>query len=182
MIFSNPWVMPSKWTFQVPCIMNLVRKYAHDGKGWADPFAGKSQFAEFRNDLNPDNRQPSCLDAAEFLKQLKGPLDGVIFDPPYSLTQVSRSYEEIGVKGWTKDNPTGGFPLVKDEIKRLVRPGGHVLSFGWNSVGMGRNRWFKRIELMVVCHGGNRNDTLCLVEKRLEHQEPPPVGWEDAGE
>jgi hypothetical protein len=182
MIFSNPWAMPSKWTFTVPCIMALIRKYAHDGKGWADPFAGKSQFAEFRNDLDPNKEQPFCLDAAEFLKQLAGPLEGVIFDPPYSLTQVSKSYEEIGVEGWGKGNPTGGFPLVKDEIRRVVRPGGHVLSFGWNSVGMGHGRWFKKIELMVVCHGGNRNDTLCLVERRMEHQEPPPVGWEEAGE
>jgi hypothetical protein len=92
-------------------------------------------------------------------------LDGVIFDPPYSLTQVSKSYNDIGLQFKGKENPTGGFPLVRDEIVRTVKSGGHVISFGWNTVGMGKKRGGEIIEILIISHGGNRNDTLCTVEE-----------------
>lgn len=164
--------MPNKWTFSIPPIMALVKSYAGDGKNWADPFAGRSDFAEFRNDLNPANKQPLQLEASEFISAFGPPsLDGVIFDPPYSLTQVSRSYEEMGYKFAGKENPTGGFPKVKDEISRVVKIGGYCISFGWNTIGMGINRFFEINEILIVSHGGNRNDTLCTVERRVT---PPP--------
>jgi hypothetical protein len=182
MTINRVWSMPNKWTFKIPPIMNLVHKYAGDGKGWVDPFAGCSEFAERRNDLNPLMQQPYHMEAADFLKELGrcgyycdesiGHVDhkeilGVIFDPPYSLTQVSRSYEEMGYKFKGKEDPTGGFTKVRDEIARLVPIGGHVISFGWNTVGMGKGRGFEITEILIVCHGGNRNDTLCTVEKRI---------------
>ncbi len=165
MLITRVWAMPNKWTFQVAPIKELVQKYAGDGLGWADPFAGKSDFAEFRNDLNPANDQPSQVEANEFLAKIES-VKGVIFDPPYSLTQVSRSYQDMGLAFKGKENPTGGFPKVRDRIAEIVVPGGHVISFGWNTVGMGIGRGFEIVEILVVCHGGNRNDTLCTVERK----------------
>ena len=165
-VITRVWAMPNKWTFKIPPIMELVHKYAKDGKGWADPFAGHNEFAERRNDLNPMTPHPSHLEASEFMGLITEPLDGVIFDPPYSLTQVSRSYEEMGYKFKGKEDPTGGFTKVRNEISRAVRPGGHVISFGWNTVGMGKKRGFEIVEILIVSHGGNRNDTLCTVEIR----------------
>lgn len=159
--------MPNKWTFKIPAIRQLVEKYALDGKAWADPFAGKSEFSEYRNDLNPENNQPSQCEATAFLHDVPICLDGVVFDPPYSLTQVSRSYKGMGLKFEGKENPTGGFPKVRDKIAEIVKKGGYVLSFGWNTVGMGKKRGFEIIEIMIVSHGGNRNDTLCTVERKL---------------
>lgn len=163
---TRVWAMPHKQTFRILPIKELLYRYALNGKGWADPFAGESQFAEFRNDLNPALGQPSHMEAGEFLATLWQGLKGVIFDPPYSLTQVSRSYQEIGLAFKGKENPTGGFPRVRDEIARLVMPGGHVISFGWNTVGMGIGRGFVLEEILIVCHGGNHNDTLCTVERQ----------------
>jgi hypothetical protein len=158
--------MPNKWTFGIPAIKDLLVKYAGNGVGWADPFAGQSTFAEFRNDLNPGNGQPSQKEAYEFMLDLPGAsLNGVIFDPPYSLTQVSRSYEDMGYKFKGKENPTGGFPKVRDEVARTIKMGGHVISFGWNTVGIGKKRGFEIVEILIVSHGGNRNDTLCTVER-----------------
>lgn len=168
-VMRRVWAMPNKWTFGIPIIMELVKEYAKDGIGWADPFAGSSKFAEFRNDLNPENMQPNCMEAVEFLRLLPAGLNGVFFDPPYSLTQVSRSYQDIGLKFNGKENPTGGFPKCRDEIARIVRPGGHVLSFGWNTVGMGIKRGFVLVEVLIVSHGGNRNDTLCTVERKAHN-------------
>lgn len=156
--------------------MELINRYAGDGKGWVDPFAGQSTFAEFRNDLNPANGQKYHYEAFEFLRAINGyKMNGVIFDPPYSLTQVSRSYEEMGFKLNGKENPTGGFPKVKDQISTITKLGGHCISFGWNTIGMGVNRGFEIVEILIVSHGGNRNDTLCTVEKKIiEHQSIEP--------
>ena len=166
MQITREWAMPAKWTFEIFQVRKLLVKYAGDGKNWADPFAGQSSFAEFRNDLNPENKQPYCMEAADFMQKMDG-LDGVIFDPPYSIAQVKISYDGIGGKIDGDENATGGFPRVRDEIARAVKASGHAISFGWNTVGMGYRRGFEIVEIMIVSHGGNRNDTLCTVERRL---------------
>lgn len=164
------WAMPSKWTFDVLELASIVAKYKRDGETWADPFAGFHCLAEITNDLNPESPAQHHMDATDFLMSLNGPLDGVIFDPPYSLTQVSKSYNEMGLAFKGAENPTGGFPKARDEIARLVRPSGHVISYGWNTVGMGSNRGFEKVEIVVCCHGGNRNDTLVTVERKSSQQ------------
>ena len=160
--------MPSRWTFKIPAIDALLSRYLpDDGHGWADPFAGKSTLAQYRNDLDQRHDQPAAVEAIDFLSSFSNEfLDGVLFDPPYSLTQVSRSYAGMGLQFRGSENPTGGFPRCRDEIARILRHGGLAISFGWNTVGMGIKRGFLPIEYLIVCHGGNRNDTLVTVERR----------------
>jgi hypothetical protein len=52
----------------------------------------------------------------------------------------------------------------------LLRPGGLAICFGWNSVGFGKTWGYERVETMLVYHGGNRNDTIVTVDRKL-----PPV-------
>ena len=59
------------------------------------------------------------------------------------------------------------FSDLKNEISRITKPGGYVLSFGWNTVGMGKTRGFKIEEILLVCHGGIHNDTICVKEVKL---------------
>lgn len=167
MKLNRVWSIPSKWTFQIRPIAELLTRY-NVGSGWADPFAGQSRLCEYRNDLNPANQQPSQVEALDFIQTLSGPLRGVVFDPPYSLTQVARSYSNFGLKFKGKENPTGGFPRVKNAIIALVEPNGVVISFGWNSCGMGKTRGFELEEILLVCHGGNRNDTIVTVERKRD--------------
>lgn len=47
---------------------------------------------------------------------------------------------------------------------RVTEVGGEVLSFGWNSVGMGKSRGFEIVEIMLVSHGGMHNDTIYVRE------------------
>lgn len=166
-VISRVWAMPHKYTFQVPPLLGIVRHYMEEGR-WLDPFAGYNSPAAITNDLDPATPAQYHLEAIEFCHMLIPPFDGAVFDPPYSLTQVSRSYKDMGLQFKGSENPTGGFPLVRDEFRRLVKPGGYVISFGWNTVGMGKGRGFKQVEILICSHGGNRNDTLVVVEQR-EH-------------
>lgn len=45
-----------------------------------------------------------------------------------------------------------------------------MLSFGWNSVGMGRKHSFEIVEILMVCHGGMHNDTICVAERKVSQQ------------
>lgn len=50
-------------------------------------------------------------------------------------------------------------------MRELITDDGVVLTFGWNSVGMGKEK-FTLIEVMLVSHGADRNDTICIAERR----------------
>ena len=56
-----------------------------------------------------------------------------------------------------------------DEIKRIVKPDGRVLCFGWNSAGVGKTRGFELKEILLVPHGGSKNDTICTYEEKTQH-------------
>lgn len=55
---------------------------------------------------------------------------------------------------------------LKKEIARVVKPTGIVISFGWNSGGIGKTNGFTIAEVLLVAHGGNHNDTICVVETK----------------
>ena len=158
--------MPNKWTFQIPPIADLLAKYVGDGKGWIDPFAGMTSPAEFTNDLNPNTPTKYHLDALEFLNQLNGyKYAGVLFDPPYSLRQIKELYDSIG-------KPVNGLELnfgdLREAIKDKIQLDGLAISFGWNSIGMGKTHGFEIIEILLVCHGRAHNDTIVTVERKIQ--------------
>lgn len=139
---SRVWAMPSKWTFSVAPLCAIIQRYKRHGEVWLDPFAGWHSPAEITNDLNPQAPTHFHVEALEFLESLPlATYAGVIFDPPYSLTQVARSYANIGLRFKGAENPTGGFPKVKDAIARMVCLGGTCgvvwLEYGWNGQGSG---------------------------------------------
>jgi len=162
--FERHWCMPNKWTFEMKPVKNLLKKY-NVGEKWIDPFCGLTSPAEYRNDLNPENKHAqSNLEALDFLMLKDWDINGALFDPPYSLTQVSRSYNDIGLKFISKENPTGGFPKVKTRLASLLKPKQYCISFGWNTVGLGKKNNMQIVEILILSHGGNRNDTLITVE------------------
>ena len=58
----------------------------------------------------------------------------------------------------------------KEQIGRIVKPGGIVISFGWNSGGIGIKYGFEKVHIRLIAHGGHHNDTIVTVEqKRAEH-------------
>lgn len=168
MKLGRVWSMPNKWTFECPPIKKFVEYYMGDGLCWADPFCGKNSWAEYRNDLNPEIGNASThLEATEFVRTLEDKQLGFIFDPPYSPRQVKESYESIGLTMTSELARSSFYSEVKNAICSKLNSGGIVLSFGWNSNGMGKVRGFELLEVLLVSHGGNRNDTICIAEKKL---------------
>ena len=168
---NRVFAMPNKWTFTVKPIKNLLFRYVGSGfltKGkWIDPFAGKYSPAQETNDINPEMPTKYHLDALEFCNQLRGKYYGVLFDPPYSLRQVSEHYKAIGIKATSLDTSANFYKRVKNAVCDKIKKGGYAISFGWNSTGFGKNRGFKLVEILLVNHGAHHNDTIVTVEKKL---------------
>lgn len=56
----------------------------------------------------------------------------------------------------------------KKEISRIVKVGGYVMTFGWNSGGIGKTKGFEIVEILMVAHGGWHNDTIVTIEKKVK--------------
>lgn len=165
--FSRVWAMPSPWTFTIHPVKVLLEKYVGDGRGWVDPFAGENSPAEFTNDHNPERKATKHMEAIDFCTGLNGRYKGVLFDPPYSFTQVKEHYTRLGQKV-TKENTSMKFyEGVKSAMCEKIEKGGYAICFGWNTNGFGKARGFRIVEIMAVAHGGSKNDTLVTVETKL---------------
>ena len=172
MKITRTWAMPNKWTFTIKPIKELIYRQMSEnlsvkfGLGWIDPYCGENSPAEIKNDLNPEREADFHLDALEFLKQQEtGKYDGVLFDPPYSISQAKECYEGIGMdKLDVKPTRMQYWGDCKTEIARILKKGGKAICFGWTSMGIGINRGFEMTEVLLVPHGGSKNDTICTVE------------------
>jgi len=159
------WAMPNAETFTIKPIKKLLKKELVN-KFIVDPFSGNSKFADCTNDINPEIKADFNLDALEYLKLFSGnSMDGVLLDPPYSSRQVAEHYKAAGVK-W--DGRSSWMSKIKDEIARITVVGGKVITFGWNSTGIGKCRGFRKDKILLVCHGGSHNDTICVVETKIK--------------
>jgi hypothetical protein len=162
--------MPSADTLSMAPAAQLVKRYATPGAVTVDPFARDCTIGTITNDLNPNTAAQHHMHAVEFLTMIanRGQLaDVVIFDPPYSPRQVAECYTEIGINPTMQDTQTARLKrLCRAQIARILKPGGHCLSFGWNTVGMGHG--FETVEIVMICHGGDHNDTIITVDRALQ--------------
>lgn len=163
-IYSRVWAMPSAWTFTIHPIKCLLEKYVGNGRNWIDPFAGNNSPAEYTNDHNPERKADKHMEAREFIKILKGKYAGILFDPPYSFTQVKEHYKVVGQKPTKELTDMRFYETVKSLSCEKIKKGGLAISFGWNTNGFGKARGFKIIEIMSIAHGGSKNDTIVTVE------------------
>jgi hypothetical protein len=168
-IFSKQWCMPSHHTFEMKPVLAFINRHQNTtGLPSTDPFSGRSMIADIRNDLDPETGCQTNTDALFFLQSLKDNSIGLLyFDPPYSVRQVSECYRKLGLTVNMETTQSSFWTKLKKEVQRVVIPGGKVLSFGWNTQGIGKGLGFKQIEIMIVSHGGPHNDTLCTAEIKL---------------
>jgi hypothetical protein len=162
--------MPSRDTFSVSPIGDFVRQYLAASEVSIDPFARDKRWATHTNDLNPATAAEHHMDAEGFLEMLAArdvKADLVIFDPPYSPRQISECYKACGREVTGKDTQNAAlYSRVRNAIIPLLSNNATVLSFGWNSSGMGKKHGFVIERILMVCHGGAHNDTICMAERR----------------
>ncbi len=158
--------MPDKWTFRIKPIAKLLKEEISATDLWIDPFCGMSKLATITNDINPEIKADFNKDAIKFLKQYKdASVFGILFDPPYSVRQVSECYKKFGYPVTMETTQSKWYSDIKNEIARICY--GKVISFGWNSNGIGKTRGFNMERILLVPHGGPHNDTIVTVEHKL---------------
>ena len=161
--------MPNSNTFDIQIIRKLIGRYFKQEMLSIDPFANQSRLAKITNDLNPEFKCDYTLDAVDFLKSFKNnSVDFVFYDPPYSLRQVSECYKNVGIAVTTETTQSSWKTKHINEISRITKSDGIVMCFGWNSNGIGKERGFEMLEILLVAHGGSHNDTIVTVERKVK--------------
>lgn len=129
-----------------------------------DPFARDCTLAApYTNDINPNTKAKSHLDALEYVQTLPSEyFDTIIFDPPFSNIQAQRKYGEVSniytVPGYVNE--------LMREFFRILKPDGIVLKFGYNS---NRNHnCFDLVDLYLIQFGGNRNDVIVTILQKTQ--------------
>ena len=143
--FERIWAMPNKQTFTIKPIKELLLKeFKHANILDPFPFEYKEDATDFLNKIEDESHEYA------------------VFDPPYSPRQLKECY---GGKG-EYDTKSSTWSKWKDLLASKIKEGGKVISFGWNSGGLGMKRGFKIKKILLVPHGGNHNDTICVVEEK----------------
>ena len=168
--------MPSKNTYNIKAIKKLL---AEEITGFSiDPFANTSRVADVNNDINGKAECFVTHDALDFIEcHSKGQVDTVLFDPPYSPRQVSDCYKAVGIKVDNLMTSAKFWSKLKDAVAEIVPVGGKVISFGWNSGGIGKKRGFEITRILIVAHGGQHNDTIVTVETKVRGEATPSFAY-----
>lgn len=167
--FEKVWAMPNGKTFTIKPIKEFVEVEVGRGGVIVDPFANTCKYGTITNDLNPEYETDYHMDALQFLKTLDSEsADLVLYDPPYSITQASQLYKQYGKeKLETNVSNMKYWAEIKNEIARILKINGRVISCGWNTNGLGKGRGFEMTNVMIVNHGGSKNDTLVTLEYKV---------------
>lgn len=167
---TRAWAMPNLETFDVKPIGDLVRRYLEQSRVSVDPFARNKRWATHTNDLNPATTAEHHMETVDFLVELKNRgvrADLILFDPPYSPRQIKECYDSIGRKMTVADGQSARLKkLWRLAALDILTKDALVVCCGWNSVGFGKVLGFELKEILLVCHGGDHNDTIVTVEQR----------------
>lgn len=171
-LFSREWGFPDSETFSIPPIGRFVARYIKGSRLSIDPFARDSTLADITNDLNIKTKAQYHLTAEDFLIMLSAQQvhpDLVLFDPPYNLSQLKECYQNVGKEFGQYEAQYGGRWIKERNIIQQIQPtGGIVLTFGWSSTGMGLERGYEIVEILLCAHGGAHVDTICMAERKVQ--------------
>lgn len=167
--FNRVWSMPNKNTFEIKPIKELLERYITPFDEVVDPFANKNKYGSITNDLDDQYDTDYHMEATDFLRLLSSNIaDVVLYDPPFSPRQVSECYKKFGLTVNKETTQSSYWTKQKAEIARIIKPNGIVISFGWNSGGIGKTLGFQIEEILLVPHGGMHNDTIVTVERKIK--------------
>lgn len=170
MKINRAWSTPNSKTFKIKPIKDLIGRYVNyvdlfnEEVVVVDPFANdmsiketfsKKEVKYVSNGLDTSYKTDYNLDATDFLKQVATEsVDVLLYDPPCNTVDMTTTQASY----WGDQ---------KKEITRIMKKGGTVITFGWNSGGIGKSNGFQITEILMVAHGGWNNDTICTVDVRV---------------
>lgn len=93
---------------------------------------------------------------------------GRVFWCGNSPRQVSECYKNLGQTVNMQTTQASYWSKQKEQIGRIVKKNGIVITCSWNSGGIGKKYGFEIQEILLVPHGGWHNDTIVVVEKKIE--------------
>lgn len=146
-----------RYTFESPKIKKWVEQNCM-GKV-LNLFSGKTKLNldEVRNDIDGEAVADYNLDAYDFVRQYNGELfDTILLYPPYAYRKSMEMYN---------GNYTSKFKLIADEIPRILKQNGVVISFGYHSTFLGKKRNSELVKMCVFAHGGAQHCTIGIIEK-----------------
>ena len=148
---------PKRYTFEQPKLKKWVESWCRGRV--LNLFAGTTllDVDEFRVDIDTNVPADLHTDAFEFVKTTSLKFDTVILDPPYNVRKAREKYGGKYIGKLTK---------IKNELSNILASNGRVISLGYSSVGMSKSRGFNKIAICLICHSGDHNDTICLVEEK----------------
>lgn len=173
MNINRKWSMPNKQTFKIKPIKEYIEQQLVDNGIVLDLFANDCSIKEIlsenhtyiSNDLDTSYNTTYHLDALDFLKLFDdNSVDMILYDPPYSPRQVSECYKELNKTVNMQTTQSSYWSNQKKEIARILKKNGKVITFGWNSGGIGMKNGFEITDILLVAHGGWHNDTICTTE------------------
>jgi len=92
----------------------------------------------------------------------------VVFDPPFDEKQAETKYDGLHAKDVC---------AALEQFNELVRPGGHVVTFGWNSWGMRSFSAFERVETTLLQRSPIHRDVIVTVDRRAQHSVASDGGY-----
>lgn len=81
---------------------------------------------------------------------------------------MSECYKNLGQTVNMQTTQASYWSKQKEQIGRIIKKDGIVITCSWNSGGIGKKYGFEIQEILLVPHGGWHNDTIVVVEKKIE--------------
>jgi len=156
------WEM-SPWTFEIRFVKKILQPELKLRSDVLIPFAGQTRFTkknviyvDIMDGLPKPYFQMNVLD---FLKDYVKSFDLIIADPPYSSNQAVRTYNNEKHQEIT---------MYKNAFDKVLRPGGIIYFFGYNSTGMGRKRGYEMTDIYLLNLAGSHNDIIITREVKTQ--------------
>jgi hypothetical protein len=150
----------NKYTFSVKPIRDWVVSQCNGDV--LNLFAGKTKLPvnELRIDSNPEMVADIYMDAFDYVNQCQDSFDTIILDPPYAYRKSMEMYS---------GNKMSRFNALKNLLPKICS--GKIITFGYHSVSMGKNRGFEQERVLLLSHGGAIHDTIAVVEIKALREE-----------
>jgi len=171
-------VQPNRWTFQSRTIREWIEQRLRGRV--LNACAGKTRLAHdheiVRNDIDEQRDADLHLDVCEIADELETEsFDTIIYDPPFSQYQTSRSYDGQDV---------GDAALAKRQFDLLLRPGGRVIQFGFTTTCMpveiereGETAQYRREAVAIFNTLGQMNDYLGTMDVKAGDEAETESRW-----